>query len=424
MALMRDTVLHVKDKNFFLYILEYITKFLQNAEFSATQDGIRLRGIDPHNYCYADVNFKKSFFVSSSDLSSTFEVKDSSHYIIDVSLLDKILPQLRRAKSLEIDFNENELVLSGSTTNLLTKYRIKWNYIAEPIIPDPKEHAYLSEAYVNAGVFYDALSQVTAISDEIKITSNGESDKQILTLEASQGDFQVETEINCKYIKSENTTIETVSKYLKTLLPAIKMCKEVYLSIGENAPPRLELIHDAGNFIFYFSYAKEKRERSDRKGTSLPLIVPEKFFELIKNLGSSPENNMPIQTLVYMKLETSGGDHTRFGKMLGLLKRTRGIVYLTPKGLEFYQNIISDERLAKQKFLEIVSEFPAFKTFFDKLDPEKPKSKNQLLLEINLLLAEQNQPPVDMYDMSTLINTALWCDKIRLSQGLITPISE
>jgi len=420
---MSDSKLYyIKDKDFFLQILDYITKFLDTIEVSIDENEIIFTGIDPHDYCYVKATFPSNFFGINKDITEVnkFDIPYKTLFMMDVSILNKILPQVRGFDQVFLQFSDEQLTFQGYTQKIDTLYRIKWHSISDTIVPKPKNRNYKVVIDFIPGDLITAIKQVYSISNIMNIMI---SEKEVV-FKTNLKEYSVETKLRPNFIKNEPINeITTLSKYFKIISQAMKLSKKVKLFLMDGEPPKIELSHELGGlFEFYFSYKKE-RQTTDRKGKSLPLIKSSQFMEFLSVLNKSPDKSLPIHTLTQMKLETKGGDNIRFGKMLELVNKKRGDIQLTELGVEFANELDSSIEMAQEVFFSLVkdkNEF--FLYFFELLDNGEPKDKNQLRVELNLLLNEKELEAIDKRDIATLINVGQWCNKTRYENGMISKI--
>ena len=420
---MSDSKLYyIKDKDFFLQILDYITKFLDTIEVSIDENEIIFTGIDPHDYCYVKATFPSNFFGINKDITEVnkFDIPYKTLFMMDVSILNKILPQIRGFDQVFLQFSDEQLTFQGYTQKIDTLYRIKWYSISDTIVPKPKNRNYKVVIDFIPGDLITAIKQVYSISNIMNIMI---SEKEVV-FKTNLKEYSVETKLRPNFIKNEPINeITTLSKYFKIISQAMKLSKKVKLFLMDGEPPKIELSHELGGlFEFYFSYKKE-RQTTDRKGKSLPLIKSSQFMEFLSVLNKSPDKSLPIHTLTQMKLETKGGDNIRFGKMLELVNKKRGDIQLTELGVEFANELDNSIEMAQEIFFSLVkdkNEF--FLNFFEILENGEPKDKNQLRVELNLLLNEKELEAIDKRDIATLINVGQWCNKIRYENGMISKI--
>ena len=420
---MEEIAYLIKDKDFFLMILDYVTKFLEVVQVTINENEIQLKGTDPHDYCYVDATFPSNFFSIESKLGeqTTFNVPVESNFLMDVSILNKILPQLRKTDKVMVTFSEKELIFESTMKKIDTCYRIKWDIIREQIVPKPKKREYSVILDILPNDLITAIQQVYSISNSFSISIDG----KFAIFKASQNNFSVETKIQPKFRKrSSIKEITTVSKYMKIISPAIKQSNKVTLYLREGEPPKIELSHSlGGKFVFYFSFKKELAKKYT-SSSSLPLIRTDHFMQFIATLRAAQDNTLPIHALTTMKYETKGGDNIRFGKKLELVEKKRGTISLTEFGAEFADELNSSIESAKTIFYNILIENDEiFQFFFDIACNGEPKDKKFLRIQLNYKLKELNIRPIDKGDLSTLIDVGIWCNQIKYENGMISGIS-
>ena len=140
------------------------------------------------------------------------------------------------------------------------------------------------------------------------------------------------------------------------------------MNLGDNLPLRLDLKYRGGcTFTFIISNKqittsraamgerKDRFESSPKVSTSsIPQITVTKFPDFIKSLHV--EGGVDEHDALHSIYETDDGDFTRIAKLLGLVRRWEGRLYLSEDGISFAKSLRSDSRPGKQRLHKIIQE--------------------------------------------------------------------
>jgi len=138
--------LKVDDVGLFKAIFRGITRFTDIAHFDINNKGIRIRSIDPHDFCYVDIQLSPSFFEGykwdSEKFSAGAEIGKFKHVLSNISK-DKPL-------YLEIENRKISLQLVNSST---TNYELEW-LREESSFPEPMKFKYDANITIPSNVFF------------------------------------------------------------------------------------------------------------------------------------------------------------------------------------------------------------------------------------------------------------------------------
>ena len=352
----------VNDVGLFKALFKGITRFTDTAHFDVKKKGVQIRSVDPYDFCYVDINLPPSLFDGYKINSKTFS------FGVDLSKIGPIVRNIG-SKELFLEIADNSLqikLVNGWTTN----YKLNWME-EDSDLPDPLKQNYTAKVTIPSTDFLNIIKDASTVSREIEF----EVDKKELRVSATKQGFTYSTKLEFK--KRLQTKIElngnsakssAILDYLRTLSEIIIKCKEVELNLGDNLPLRLDLKYrGGGTFTFIISnkqittsrtageVRKDRIESSPKVSTSsMPQITVTKFPDFIKSLNV--EDGVDEHDALHSIYETDDGDFTRIAKLLGLVKRRKGRLYLSEDGLRFAKSLRSDSRPGKRRLHKIIQE--------------------------------------------------------------------
>ena len=352
----------VNDVGLFKALFKGITRFTDTAHFEVKKNGIQIRSVDPYDFCYVDINLPPSLFDGYKINSKTFS------FGVD---LGKIGPIVRNigSKELFLEIADNSLqikLVNGWATN----YKLNW-LEDDSDLPDPLKQNYTAKVTIPSTDFLNIIKDASTVSREIEF----EVDEKELRVSATKQGFTYSTKLEFKKrlqykieLKKKSAKSSAILDYLRTLSEIIIKCKEVELNLGDNLPLRLNLKYSGGGtFTFIISnkqittsraamgVRKDRIELSPKVSTSpIPQITVTKFPDFIKSLHV--EGGVDEHDALHSIYETDDGDFTRIAKLLGLVRRRKGRLYLSEDGISFAKSLRSDSRPGKQRLHKIIQE--------------------------------------------------------------------
>jgi len=401
--------LEITDTSIFATALQCMSRFVEKAHFDFDYDGVRIRSIDPHDFCYVDFHLAKSFFDNSDGI-------ERISFGADVSKLMRILPNLSRGNKLWIGVDEQGLQL-GTSKGWSIEFKIMGT-VDDPFdLPEPREILHEARIEIAPTEFSNLISSAFSISSELKFVVTGNR----FGVEASSDEYrfyaEASPEIKVHNDEGKRLVSSTVASYLKVIEPLVKKCDYVELRIGVDKPTRLDLHYTTkATFSFVLSPRKKEVERKSRGGSSLPRLTITKFPEFLLYLSNSSKGEN-FQTLKLSRLETEGGDHFRMGRMLGLTTRENGLIKLTSEG-EYFVNILKSDVKQAQIFLHkiLLTKIDSYKIMIRSLK-KRPMNQSEIQSVVNSALTRR-RTKMDKQDISTMLGLATWCNMIDRTMAL------
>ena len=402
-ALVTDTVL-------FKRLFQYVTKFIDVAHFEVREDGLRVRSIDPHDFCYVDLRLAPGFFTE-------YDSNGEWYFAIRASRLSKLLPTLESSDiRLSIDEGYIEISTGG---NWESAFRVRWLRRGPEKLEVPKDLGYELSIKIPAAELASLVRKATAISHELVINA---LPPNRLTLSSVKDDYSFIAQPTAPFFQvevKEPINITILSDYLKTLQYFISKCDQAIVFLGENKPLRVDL-HYGSKGVFSFSFSHKKKEpprpRGRREGTSWPRVSMKMFEQYILQLAKYPEGLDP-KIFEMSGLETKGGDCWRFSDILTLAYKKDKKLRLTPQGEAFVSLYETKPRKAK-KFLNLLAKntMKSYSLLLSSL--ENPSRKEELFAALNKELKDRGLPHIDHQDLNTMLNFGRWCGVIAKAAKL------
>lgn len=395
------------DPEVFRKLFECVSKFVKKAHFDISNDGIRVRSIDPDDFCYIDLFLPKSFF-------KEYQPNPKLSFGIDVSKFFKFLPGLVSAHAISMNISGDALEIEAIKD---WKMQFRVNFLEQDPydLPEPRRFKHEAFAEIPSKEFSKLVNTASTISNELNFTIS----KKRFIVSANFGDYSYSGEPS-KTFRIKNNGVQDVSAsviatYIKTLGGLIYKCEKVRVKLGNDKPVRLELIYqEKGTFSFVFSYKRRRtrpRKVAGRGGTSLPRLTVTRLPEFLLYLTNCPDG-VETRFLREAGLETSGGDYSRMAKELDLAERSRGKIKLSKNG-EVFVNLMQNDPKQAKSFLHglAFSKITSYKAMVGCLK-KKTLAPEELYQEINRRLRKKEQHPTDRQDLSTLLGLAIWCEVI------------
>lgn len=340
---------------------------------------IRIRSIDPHEFCYVDIKLYSEFF-------EEYNVEKELSFAIELSKLSRILAVLT-AKQIFMRVDEGYINFS-TKENWVTIFGVKWLRSNPYILPEPDVFEYEAIANISAEELADLIQKASTISHEISFSAEVPNKLMVFAIKENYSFTAYPSNFHFQISVKQPVSLSIIADYLKTLTYFISKCESAKLFIGNDKPLRVDLIYgNKGVFSFSFSYKKKEKpkqeEKRDRVGTSLPRISMKLFEKYLIQLSRYPDGADP-QILEIANLETKGKDCWRLSDILTLAYKYKGKIKLTPVGEAFASLYEKDKNKAKY-FLHMLAKdtIIPYNLMIETL--ETPVSQDELRERINVM---------------------------------------
>lgn len=404
----------ISDAILFRKLFQYVTRFIEVAHFDIKKDMIRIRSIDPHEFCYVDIKLYSEFF-------EEYNAEKELSFAIELSKLSRILAVLT-AKQIFMRVDEGYINFS-TKENWVTMFGVKWLRVDPYILPEPNIFEYEAIANISAEELTDLIQKASAISHEISFSAEVPNKLLVFAIKENYSFTAYPSNSHLQISVKQPVSVSIIADYLKTLTYLISKCESAKLFIGNDKPLRVDLIYgNKGVFSLSFSHKKKekpkKEEKRDRAGTSLPRISMKLFEKYLIQLSRYPDGADP-QILEIANLETKGKDCWRLSDILTLAYKDKGKIKLTPVG-EAFASLYEKDRNKAKYFLHMLAKdtIIPYNLMIETL--ETPVSLDELRERINASLEKKAGYKINGQDTSTLLEIAKWCGVLTKKSNLLS----
>src|SRR5881296_1129378 len=157
----------MNDARLFRNLLGAISSLIEEADFNATPDGIKLRSMDPSHIAMVDFEWPKTAF-------DNYECTTSTKLRLSVSNLLKLLKRTHSEESIEILYDE-----ANKKLNITLKNKITRKFITPTLEPSTEEVPtpkvpFNARVKITAASLRDIIDDAQSISDNVKFEVNQE----------------------------------------------------------------------------------------------------------------------------------------------------------------------------------------------------------------------------------------------------------
>ena len=413
--------LKIDDVSLFKAIFRGITKFTDVARFDVSHNGIRIRSIDPHDFCYIDIKLQPSFFDGFGWNSEKFTSE------ADIGKLRQIITNITKDKTLYLDIRRKNIALNFVNAGK-TRYELDWLDEEQFNLPEPQSLNYDAQITIPSSEFLEIIKEASAVSREIFF--GVEDGKFVVGSHDGGVSYHKTIDLSGKLFESFENKIPkrdvkswTILDYLITISDMVKQCGEVKLSLSDKLPLKVDLSYRGrGTFTFIISnkalsqseegtkqnidYKKASPITGNFKPPQISVTKFPKFLESIKN-------GIPSKNLLHSRYETENGNYTRLGEMLKFTTKRKGIVYLSNEGKDFLTSL--EKRSAKTKLNKKLKENIPEYNYMLKLLSDTPQSFGDI---VNKLKRSKKYSMKSKEDVLLLLGLATWCNSIDRRLGL------
>src|SRR5713226_6701540 len=157
----------MNDARLFRNLLGAISSLIEEADFNATPEGIKLRSMDPSHIAMVDFEWPKTAF-------DTYECNGNTKIRLSVSNLLKLLKRTRSDESIEVVYDDTNKKL-----NITLKNKIVRKFITPTLEPSTEEVPtpkvpFNARVKMTAASLRDIIDDAQAISDNVKLEVSSE----------------------------------------------------------------------------------------------------------------------------------------------------------------------------------------------------------------------------------------------------------
>jgi proliferating cell nuclear antigen len=240
----------VGDAKLWKNLLAAISTLIEEADFNATPDGIKLRSMDPSHVAMVDFEWQKTAF-------EEYSCEEPTKIRVNIASMLKLLKRVGSDEILEMLYDEKtrklNLTLKGK---MMRKFTMPTLDPAQEEVPTPKI-TFSSKVKLTTSTFRDIIEDVQAVSDNVKLETTSEKLIAAATTELSSAIIELEkaSEMLIELDVKEPSKATFNLNYLSEITKAGASTSEIVtVEFSSNMPIRLEFdIPQQGRLSYYLA---------------------------------------------------------------------------------------------------------------------------------------------------------------------------
>ena len=240
----------VSDAKLWKSLLAAISTLIEDADFNATPDGIKLRSMDPSHVAMVDFEWQKTAF-------EEYTCQEPTKIRVNIASMLKLLKRVGSDEILEMLYDEKtrklNLTLKGK---MMRKFTMPTLDPAQEEVPTPKI-TFNSKVKLTTSIFRDIIDDVQAVSDNVRLETTPEKLIAAATTELSSAVIELEKasemliELDVKEPSKATFNLNYLSEITKAGASAAEI---VTVEFSSNMPIRLEFdIPQQGRLSYYLA---------------------------------------------------------------------------------------------------------------------------------------------------------------------------
>ena len=240
----------VSDAKLWKNLLAAISTLIEEADFNATPDGIKLRSMDPSHVAMVDFEWQKTAF-------EEYTCQEPTKIRVNIASMLKLLKRVGSDEILEMLYDEKtrklNLTLKGK---MMRKFTIPTLDPAQEEVPTPKI-TFNSKVKLTTSIFRDIIDDVQAVSDNVRLETTPEKLIAAATTELSSAVIELDkaSEMLIELDVKEPSKATFNLNYLSEITKAGASTSEIVtVEFSSNMPIRLEFdIPQQGRLSYYMA---------------------------------------------------------------------------------------------------------------------------------------------------------------------------
>ena len=238
----------VSDAKLWKNLLAAISTLIEEADFNATPDGIKLRSMDPSHVAMVDFEWQKTAF-------EEYTCQEPTKIRVNIASMLRLLKRVSSDEILEMLYDEKtrklNLTLKGK---MMRKFTIPTLDPAQEEVPTPKI-TFNSKVKLTTSTFRDIIDDVQAVSDNVRLETTPEKLIAAATTELSSAVIELEkaSDMLIELDVREPSKATYNLNYLSEITKAGASTSEIVtVEFSSNMPIRLEFdIPQQGRLSYY-----------------------------------------------------------------------------------------------------------------------------------------------------------------------------
>lgn len=187
------------------------TAFLSEGTFVSNKDGIRMTALDPANVAVISITMFPNMFTD-------YEVEDEVKFTVNLEDLKKILASAKAKDIVEfqVDEEKNKFIVSlkGKSRRTFSLPLIEGSEEGSIDIENLRSNLDLKvKAELDSKSFGEIIKAAKIVSDEIKLVSDPDQNKIIISAEGELKDMKVELSPNDENVLSIEVPSKAIARY-------------------------------------------------------------------------------------------------------------------------------------------------------------------------------------------------------------------
>ena len=240
----------VSDAKLWKNLLAAISTLIEEADFNATPDGIKLRSMDPSHVAMVDFEWQKTAF-------EEYTCQEPTKIRVNIASMLKLLKRVGSDEILEMFYDEKtrrlNLTLKGK---MMRKFTMPTLDPAQEEVPTPKI-TFNSKVKLTTSTLRDIIDDVQAVSDNVRLETTPEKLTAAATTELSSAIIELEktSEMLIELDVKEPSKATFNLNYLSEITKAGASTSEIVtVEFSTNMPIRLEFdIPQQGRLSYYLA---------------------------------------------------------------------------------------------------------------------------------------------------------------------------
>lgn len=240
----------VSDAKLWKNLLAAISTLIEEADFNATPDGIKLRSMDPSHVAMVDFEWQKTAF-------EEYTCQEPTKIRVNIASMLRLLKRVSSDEILEMLYDEKtrklNLTLKGK---MMRKFTIPTLDPAQEEVPTPKI-TFNSKVKLTTSTFRDIIDDVQAVSDNVRLETTPEKLIAAATTELSSAVIELEkaSDMLIELDVREPSKATYNLNYLSEITKAGASTSEIVtVEFSSNMPIRLEFdIPQQGRLSYYLA---------------------------------------------------------------------------------------------------------------------------------------------------------------------------
>ena len=240
----------VSDAKLWKNLLAAISTLIEEADFNATPDGIKLRSMDPSHVAMVDFEWQKTAF-------EEYTCQEPTKIRVNIASMLKLLKRVGSDEILEMLYDEKtrklNLTLKGK---MMRKFTMPTLDPAQEEVPTPKI-TFNSKVKLTTSIFRDIIDDVQAVSDNVRLETTPEKLIAVATTELSSAVIELDkaSEMLIELDVKEPSKATFNLNYLSEITKAGASTSEIVtVEFSSNMPIRLEFdIPQQGRLSYYLA---------------------------------------------------------------------------------------------------------------------------------------------------------------------------